>query len=264
MITDFEQLRLSRYSLKEDIQHSNILCAEILNLSLAPATCSMGKREEWSKLHMMIEDWQSHLARCFQPLLSINSLKAVDFGDISTSFPVVIYTNRSTFYTAFLFHLSCLLLLQSRPHSLRRMKSTCLRNIVYHSVYLCGISKSNRLGWSHDPLVLAALLRAGTVLSYRGQQMEMLQHLNALTGLTGWKTSKEMDRLQEYWRVGQSSFQSLTKGGLTSCSRIKWLEGSSDLRRRRLSWKACRRRRSRLKKHGAVRLWKNEGEKTIV
>lgn len=203
MVIDFEQLRLSRSSPTEDIQHSIILCAEILNLSLLPATYSVGQKEEWSKLHRMTEDWQVHLAKGFQSLLNINGLKAVDFDGISTSFPVEIYTNRTTFYTAFLFHLSCLLLLQSRPHSLRRMKSTCLRNIVYHSVYLCGISKSNRLGWSHDPLVLAALLRAGTVLSYRGQQMEMLQHLNALTGLTGWKTSKEMDRLQEYWRFGQ-------------------------------------------------------------
>lgn len=202
-MTDFEQYDISQPRPTNEIQHAIILCAKIVNLSLVSAMQPIGTREEWSRLHTMLDDWQQHLATGVQPLLNINGVKAADFEDISTSFPVIIYTNRSTFYTTFLFHLSCLMLLQSRPHSFRRMKSTCLRTIVYHSVYFCGISKSNRLAWSHDPLVVAALLLVGKFLSYRGQQIEMLQHLEALTGLTGWKTSKEMDRLQEHWRVGQ-------------------------------------------------------------
>ena len=200
---DFGRYESSQPHSANEIQHSIILCANILTLSLAPAVQSTSKREEWSRLHSMLEDWQLHLATGAQPLLSINGVKAADFENISTSFPVIIYTNRSTYYTAFLFHLSCLMLLQNRPHSFRRMKSTCLRTIVYHSVYFCGISKSNRAAWSWDPIVVAALLHAGRFLSYRGQQTELLQHLKELAELSGWKTGKEMDKLQEHWRVGQ-------------------------------------------------------------
>jgi hypothetical protein len=202
-VADLEQYDMSQIRPANDIQDAIILCARTVNLNLAPSIHSIGTREEWSRLHTIMEDWQLCLVTGVQPLLAINGAKAVASDDISTSFPVVIYSNRFTFYTSFLFHLSCLMLAQNRPHSLRRMKSTCLRTIAYHSVHLCGISRSNSLAWSWDPILVATLLFVGKFLSYHGQQIELLQHLTELTGLTGWKTSKEIDRLQEHWRVGQ-------------------------------------------------------------
>ncbi|KAE9379182.1 hypothetical protein N431DRAFT_540827 [Stipitochalara longipes BDJ] len=202
-VADFEQYDISQLCPASEIQDAIVLCAKTVNLNLAPAIHSIDKRDEWSRSHTIVEDWQLHLITGVQPLLTITGVKATELEDTSTSFPVVIYTNRPMFFTSCLFHMSCLLLLQNRPHSLRRMKSTCLRTVVYHSVHLCGISKSNRLAWSWDPILVAALLFASKFLSYRGQQIEILQHLKELTGLTGWRTSKEIDRLQEHWRVGQ-------------------------------------------------------------
>jgi hypothetical protein len=83
------------------------------------------------------------------------------------------------------------------------MKSACLKTIPWHSVQLCGISKSNRLAWSWDPIVVAALLYAGKFLSYCGQQSEMVQLLQDLSELTGWKTRKEIEKLKEFWNAGQ-------------------------------------------------------------
>jgi hypothetical protein len=82
-------------------------------------------------------------------------------------------------------------------------ESTCLKTIPWHAVNLCGISKSNRLAYSWDPIVVIALLYAGKSLSYRGQQNEMLQHFKALADLTGWKMRQEIQRLKELWKAGQ-------------------------------------------------------------
>jgi hypothetical protein len=202
-VADFEQYGISQLLPANKVQDAIILCAKAVDLNLSQSIHSIGKMEQWTKLYTATENWQVCLGTGAQPILAINGVKAADSEDILTSFPLVIYTNRVDFYTSFLYHLSCLLLLQSRPHSLRRMKSACLKTIPWHSVQLCGISKSNRLAWSWDPIVVAALLYAGKFLSYCGQQSEMVQLLQDLSELTGWKTRKEIEKLKEFWNAGQ-------------------------------------------------------------
>lgn len=186
-----------------EVQDAIILCVEIVNLNFSRTTQPIAKKEAWLKLHSAVEDWRMYLITGVQPILTIHGVKAAESEHISTSFPVVIYTNRPHFYTSFLFHLSCLLLLQCRPHSLRRAKNTCLKTVSYHAVYLCGVSKSNRLAYSWDPILIAGLLYAGKYLSYCRQQIELLQQLEALAELTGWKMRKEIQRLQEIWKASQ-------------------------------------------------------------
>ena len=202
-MADFGRYGVSKLLPATEVQDAIILCAKTVNLNLSQSIHPIGKREEWLRLHTAIESWQVCLVKEVQPILAINGVKAADSEDISTSFPVVIYTNRADFYTSFLYHLSCLLLLKGRPHSLRRMKTACLKTIPWHSVQLSGISRSNRLPWSWDPIVTTALLFAGKSLSYCGQQNEMMQHLQALSVLTGWKMRKEIEKLKEFWRAGQ-------------------------------------------------------------
>jgi hypothetical protein len=122
-VADFGQYDAPQLLPATDIQDAIILCGKTVNFNLPQAIHHVAKKEGWPVLHRAMENWQMYLVTGVQPILTINGVKAADSEDISTAFPVVIYTNRTTFYTYFLYHLSCLLLLQSRLHSLRRMKA---------------------------------------------------------------------------------------------------------------------------------------------
>jgi hypothetical protein len=143
------------------------------------------------------------------PLLSsqiglINILKSTarpSNNNIPSEFPLQIHTSRVSFYSSFLQHLISLFLLVSRPRNTGRAMSTKLKTTTWHAVQICGLSISNNVLWSWDPVVVAALLHTGQYLSYGPQQTELLRHLRRMEVTTAWKFGREIGQLQDFWRV---------------------------------------------------------------
>ena len=94
-------------------------------------------------------------------------------------------------------HTILLLLVQCKP---RRVK---LKAATWYAVQICGLSLSNSLLWSWDPLIVAALLFAGPFLSYSKQQLELMEHLEALRKMTGWIFEEEMRELGHAWKLDE-------------------------------------------------------------
>jgi hypothetical protein len=192
---DFSQLKYMTST-----QSALVTCAHAVQLAFSNHTHSVPIKDAWLKLHAAAEEWQNNLDVDAQPILVIDGVKAANAN--FSGFPVIILTNRASFYSSFLHHLTCFLLLQIRPHYLRQTQSRILKTIPLHAVYLCGISTSNRLTWSWDPITVTTLLYAGKSLSYIKQQEGLLGHLGLLRNLTGWKMDNEIQKLSSLWKSG--------------------------------------------------------------
>jgi hypothetical protein len=120
---------------------------------------------------------------------------------IPASFPISIFTSRSGFYTAFLKHLMQMLLVQCKPRRISTRAAKLVNTAAWHAVQVCGLSLSNSILWSWDPLVVAALLLAGSFVSYSEQQQELMEHLIFLKRMTGWGFDLEIQNLETLWNT---------------------------------------------------------------
>jgi hypothetical protein len=115
---------------------------------------------------------------------------------------VFIFTTRISFYNSFLLHITQLLLVLCKPRNIEHGAVTKLKTAPWYAVQICGLSLSNPEIWSWDPLIVAALLFAGSFLSYSEQQLELMEHMEALREMTGWRFEQEIQGLQEFWSAG--------------------------------------------------------------
>jgi hypothetical protein len=166
--------------------------------------------ETWKTLYAQFQNSKgSQRSESLSPLLSsqIGSLTSSkpdsqpSTANIPVEFPLQVHITRVSFYSSFLAHLTSIFLLNSRPSNIDRALANNLKTITWHAVQICGLSMSNNILWSWDPVIVAAILYAGQALSYPAQQIELLRYLRELEETTAWKFSDEVSELQELWRV---------------------------------------------------------------
>lgn len=73
-----------------------------------------------------------------------------------------------------------------------------MKTETWHALQICSVSLSNKLLWSWDPAIIATLLHCGRLLSYSAQQEELIEHLQKLQLMTGWKFQRDIDELEDY------------------------------------------------------------------
>ena len=190
------------------LHESLLLCTQVIDLAFSQLSENQAKVDGWTPLCSQLQIVQNS-----QPREVLHSLLTSPIGSISfskpvpsttslpSSFPLHIHTNRLSFYVAFVNHLTCLLLIRSKPRKVDGKAGKGLRTETWHAVQLCGLSLSNTILWNWDPVIVAALLYAGPLLSYAGQQKELLLHLVVLRKTTGWLIEEEIHRLEEFWKV---------------------------------------------------------------
>lgn len=189
------------------LEDALLLCAKMADLAFSHSTESRATFERWSSLYDEFQDIEnSEQSESLLPLLrsQIGSIKFLESGphlssNIPSEFPLQIHTSRVSFYFSFLHHLMSLLLLMSRPRNIDRTTSNKFKTTTWHAVQICGLSISNNILWSWDPVVIAVLLHAGQSLSYGAQQKELLRHLRRLEETTAWKFGSEVDQLEDFW-----------------------------------------------------------------
>ena len=184
-----------------------LFCTRVTRLVFLPSSNYEARSEDWACLYAQFQALQTNhgCQDMIEPLLispinSISSSKTTPlFTSTPNSFPIHIYTSRLLFYCSFLEHLMCLLLIQSRPRKIIPNSAKSLKTAPWYAVQLCGMSLSNNELWSWDPVIISALIFAGSFLSYAGQQTELLKHLRTLEKMTGWLFKKEIQELGELW-----------------------------------------------------------------
>lgn len=205
-----EQSAYSVVQTTSHLENALLLCAKIANLAFTPNAESYSTSEIWNGLYAQFQSIQSsQQSDSLLPLLS-SQIGSFAFSKpdsqpstayVPSEFPLHIHTSRVSFYSAFLTHFISILLLISRPRNVERTMSSRLKTTTWHAVHVCGLSMSNNILWSTDPVVVAALLHAGPSLSYVAQQIELLRHLRRLEKTTGWKFGGEVVQLEEFWRA---------------------------------------------------------------
>lgn len=185
-----------------------LLCTRVSDLAFLQTTNQSSIIDGWNRLYVELQDLMNNnqsdvpiASLLTSPIGSISSSNSTTSSiGIPTSFPLHIYTSRLSFYCSFLNHLTCLLLGQSRPHKINDRAAKSLRAAPWLAVQLCGLSLSNTVVWSWDPVVVSALLFAGSFLTYVGQQMELSAYLRRLERMTGWILKQDIQRLEEFWK----------------------------------------------------------------
>lgn len=189
------------------LQESLLLCAKVA--CLAQSRDNQATFDSWMHLYSQLQTLRSSqsaeevLPILTSPIAGLSSSKHKHWSTKTPAdFPIQIHTSRVSFYSAFLDHLTCLLLLRSKPRKVFGRDAKSLKTTTWHAVEICGLSMSNPLFWSWDPVVVAALIPAGPTLSYAAQQKELLEHLRRLEKLTGWAIRKALQDLEDNWRIG--------------------------------------------------------------
>lgn len=191
------------------LQRSLLLCSQIADL-YSRTTENEEKLESWNflcsqfqtlrtlqsgdMLRPLLESPIGSLSRSKSTLTSIN---------IPSSFALHVHTSRVSFYVSFLHHLTNILLIESKPRRVEHRAIKEFKPATWHAVRICGLSLSNPILWSWDPVVVAALMHAGCMLSHAGQQKDILEHLRRLEKLTGWEFGQNLKELEEFWMISQ-------------------------------------------------------------
>lgn len=186
-----------------------LLCAKIADLTFSQDTETHPAAEIWSSLYTSFQNTRDiRQSESLIPILS-SQIGSISISkttptppneSIPSEFPLQIHTSRVSFYSSFLYHLTSILLLMSRPTNIDRSMNSKLKTTTWHAVQISGLSMSNNILWSWDPVVVTALLYTGQSLSYKAQQMELLRHLRRLEETTAWKFGSEVDQLEDFWR----------------------------------------------------------------
>ncbi|KAH9223010.1 hypothetical protein DL95DRAFT_440743 [Leptodontidium sp. 2 PMI_412] len=191
-----------------------LLCLNVVKFRFSQDTSHA--EDTWTRLHTQHQSLTaSHPSQSQSLLISSIGRISLSAPDTSTStttplsFPFQLHTTRLSFYATLLTHLTSLLLLQCLPPRLKlKLKLTqtallqSLKTETWHAVQICSLALSNRVIWSYDPVVIAALLLAGRMLSYEAQQQELIRFLRTLRVVTSWVFDAEIAELEEAWEDG--------------------------------------------------------------
>lgn len=187
-----------------------LLCSQSVQLAFSPLMDSQTRVDNWSEIYTQLQEWKSHpqaegiiTSLLTTPIDSMPSRKSVSGTTLPTAFPIHIFTSRLSFYISFLDHLTSLLLLQSRLRKINDGATRSLKTAPWRAVQLCGLSLSNSTLWSWDPVIIAALIFAGSCLTYSGQQTELLEHLRVLEKMAGWNLRRNIQELEEFWKASR-------------------------------------------------------------
>jgi hypothetical protein len=198
---DMNIMSLEQSRAPEWTRRSILLCSQAAQLcfstEISNITTSHSATDTWTYLWSSTRGWLESLPSSMYPIFT-SPISAIP-STPPYFFPLILYTSRSNMYAAIMHHTASVLLLQSKPPTVR--PSSHLKTPTWHAVQICGICIGNNAQWSYDPTILAALIYAGRLISYQEQKKELLDVLRVLVKGSGWQVGGAIDEMIEWWRV---------------------------------------------------------------
>lgn len=187
-------------------KYSMYLCSKVMLLKSRHEGSTTGRSSsnesdqkyslEWESLWKQVNSWQQELPLELRPILNIPAGKISDAE--TQTFPTVMYTTGTAMVASLLHHFSAMVMLQIKPRVLKLSRHN-RQSAAWYAVQVCGISISNESPGAWDVAVVAAVLNAGRLLSFEGQQRELLAHVSRIQKATGWKIAGEVVELEAWW-----------------------------------------------------------------
>jgi len=156
-----------------------------------------GQAESWTRLWSSTQWWSRHHPPQMHPILTSGISNIV--SEQTSAFPLTIHTSRANLVASIMYHTASLLLLQTRIPSLQRFSN--LKTPTWYAVQVCGLSISNNPQWSCDPVIIAALVYSGRLISYQEQKDELEEFLWGIAKGSGWQIADQIEDMLDGWRA---------------------------------------------------------------
>ncbi|KAH8593957.1 hypothetical protein B0O99DRAFT_183972 [Bisporella sp. PMI_857] len=185
--------------------HSIFICAHAARYQFSPSDSwstmpQTEHAERWTCLWSLAQWWSHHHSPQMYPILT--SAISHIASDKTSAFPIIIHTRRSNLLASIMYHTASLLLLQTKPPVLRQTPK--LRTPAWYATQICGLCISNGAQWSSDPVIIAALVYAGRLISYQEQRSELEDFLLRVTNECSWRFREQIEEMLEGWRADDS------------------------------------------------------------
>lgn len=116
-------------------------------------------------------------------------------------FPLVLFTSGAALMANQLYHTAMLLLLQNKPRTFKasRAKVSSTMSALWHARMICGIALGNDARECWDPSLVASFVLAARGMTHWDQQRRLLDKLDGIGRLTGWKVANYRKLMMEEW-----------------------------------------------------------------
>lgn len=172
-----------------------VLCAQAARLVFGGAdTPSETRIEQWTSLLESLGSW--YISRCqkFRPMVEID--------EKGGGFPLLLFTSGAGLMANQLYHTAMLLMLHSRPRSVRVSGArVATMSALWQARRICGIALANDARESWDPSLVASFVVAARGMTHGDQHELLLGKLEEVGRLTGWKVGYYRSMLMEEWGI---------------------------------------------------------------
>lgn len=175
-----------------------VLCAQAIVLcedSTNTRSATSNATESWMRLVHKLNEWYLGRPSEFRSMLELDPEPEND-----TNFPALLFTNGAGIFGNQLYHTAMHLLLQKKPRTANLAHLTpAARSSLWHTRRICGMALHNDRRQCWDLTLLASFFVAATSMTYRAQQMEIVQGFHRIQDITGWDVGDLVATLQVKW-----------------------------------------------------------------
>ncbi|KAG7693183.1 hypothetical protein KL930_004732 [Ogataea haglerorum] len=156
-------------------------------------------KSKWLDLWVRLRRWELS----FEDLFS----KTYEVYDPKIGFPRIFFANSQAISSTQMYHMSCILMIQNKPHNLRLSQLSAENSmypsvsLVYHARRIIGISITNSDYGAYSNSI-QPLYVAGLILTSRQDYGILLNALHNVEKSTGWATQGRMNDLMKFWCKG--------------------------------------------------------------
>ncbi|MBE3044693.1 hypothetical protein IMZ48_19455 [Candidatus Bathyarchaeota archaeon] len=126
----------------------------------------------------------------------------VDIEGKGGGFPLLLFTSGAGMMANQLYHTAMLLMLQGRPRTATvpaaRVSSM---SALWHARRICGMALANDARESWDPSLVASFVVAARGMTHSDQHKLLLEKLEEVGRLTGWKVKHYRSMLMDEWGI---------------------------------------------------------------
>lgn len=127
----------------------------------------------------------------------------VEVDSKTDDFPLLLFTSGAGLMANQLYHTAMLLMLQSKPRTYRVSGARVASGMsaLWHARRVCGIALANEARECWDPSLVASFVVAARGMTHAEQHGALLEKLEGVGRLTGWKVGHYRSMLMEEWGI---------------------------------------------------------------
>lgn len=152
--------------------------------------------ELWRETWQNLQDWHAQTPMDLWPLFERPCFEP------NIDFPIIVFTTSSARLATQLYHFLVYLLLNSKPRTLLLTSDgDIVLSALWHARRVCAIAESNRQTTSWDLMMIPMLEVVARHLTHESQQSSVLDSLDYVRRMLGWKVEGVVGNLRATWAL---------------------------------------------------------------